>query len=107
MIDVFNQIKNPLSFILGNKYLNLGVTHTDKEINRKIKVYRNIGISKLEEKLQKIEKEGLSNESSDILEALIKNKNLKRDGGAFSFDELVTEFTGFYMAGTDTTARLT
>ena len=44
---------NPIALLLGPKYLDLGVTKFDKELNRRIKVFNAWGKDYLQRKINK------------------------------------------------------
>ena len=55
MIDLINdvniQAKNPLSIIFGPKYLNIGVTKTDRYINERIALLDGWGQSYVDKRI--------------------------------------------------------
>ena len=73
LVDTISQGTDPLGLLLGEKFLNLGIRQKDKETNRKIKVYREVGKEFVKKRLDEMRKsENL--EARDILSSLYKNK---------------------------------
>lgn len=49
--DVTVQSYKPLSLLLGTKFLDLGISKTDQDINRRIRILRALASEKLQKRL--------------------------------------------------------
>jgi len=52
--DVVQQAFDPIPFIFGFGFLNLGLRSKDRDINRRIRLFREWGLSFIKAKVQKV-----------------------------------------------------
>ena len=97
--------------VFGAKFLDLGVREKDRDLNRRLKLYKEWGHKivneRVEEVKEKIAKEGDSETSNDLIEAIIRT-SLKKKGKRkriYNYESIFDEFNTFFLAGFDTVSN--
>ena len=104
------QRRDPLYFLFGQKFLELGIRKMDREMNRKVAVYEAWGKGVVEGKIKEIkaraEKGGLGEKPSNLIEAIVMDslKAKKEDELLYDEQSIFDEFRTFFFAGVDTTS---
>ena len=111
MLDEFiDQMLEPISLVLGQSFLKMGLRARDRQINRKIQSYNRWGASFMQKKLRNLESLNDQENPKDLIQAILAhNKECELKGhleDVYSADDLLDEFKIFMVAGTDTTSHL-
>ena len=95
--------------IFGVKFLNLGIRKKDRDLNRKLKLYKVWGYELIRKKFSKIKKNMRRKKqpasSHNLIEALIRNSLKKKknsDEFRYTYKNIFDEFNTFFLAGFDT-----
>ena len=104
------QITDLSHILFGVKYLELGLRAKDREVNRRVQLFRAWGkkflMERVEEAKVKIEK-GEIGEKVDLIEAITRNSMKEKKEGelAYTPEDILNEFATFFVAGVDTTSN--
>lgn len=113
MNELFYQTIDPVSIILGVKFVELGLREKDRRCNKKLKAFREFVTNFVHNRLYEIEQEiankGSITEAKDLIEAFYLEageEGVKEKKKEF-VDNLINDFANLYTAGTDTTEHAT
>lgn len=91
------------------RIVDYGLRKTDRELKRKIKLYKAWGKKITEKRVEEIEakiEKGEIKKPSDLLEALVFNRHKDgKESSVYNEKALFDEFNIFFLAGTDTTSN--
>ena len=98
-------------FLLGLKFINLGIRKKDRVLNRKIAIYEAWGKKVIEDKIagikDKAERGELGKKPNDLIEAIVRNSMKEKKENELGYDNqsIFDEFRTFFFAGVDTTSN--
>ena len=69
-LDITEQCCDPLYYIFGKRYLDLEFTDKRRNLNKKLKKYKEWGINFIRERLEEIREEHHNKEPTNIIEAI-------------------------------------
>lgn len=74
--DISKQAMMITTFVFGPRHLGWGLTPFDREVNRRLKLYKKWGLAYIEKKIQqaknKLKTDGNLGPAEDIIEALVR-----------------------------------
>lgn len=108
MMQTREQTVSPWFLLFGAKFFNWGLRKLDRDVNRKIEIFKQFALDIVGSRVKELKEKKFKREdkaSGDLLEELYLSKALDNDKSEDNFDhlELVEEFCGFFLAGTETT----
>ena len=100
-----------LQFILGARFIKLGLREKDRVMNRKTSIYDAWGRKVVEDKItaikEKAERGELGKKPKDLIEAIVRNSMKEKKENELGYDNqsIFDEFRTFFFAGVDTTSN--
>ena len=110
MADLTLQLSDFGHILFGIKYLQLGLKTKDREVNRRIQLFQAWGNKFLTERVEeakgKIAK-GEMGQKVNLIEAITMNSMKEKKEGELTYtpEDILGEFTNFFIAGVDTTSN--
>ena len=94
--------------LFGAKFFDCGLRKIDRDINRKIVVFKKFAMDIVASRVKELKEKNFKREdkaAGDLIEELYLSKALDsaKDDETFDHLELIEEFCGFFLAGTETT----
>eukprot|EP01017_Pseudomicrothorax_dubius_P028102 TRINITY_DN3319_c0_g1_i2.p1 TRINITY_DN3319_c0_g1~~TRINITY_DN3319_c0_g1_i2.p1 ORF type:complete len:513 (-),score=110.17 TRINITY_DN3319_c0_g1_i2:50-1588(-) len=99
-------IRNPLSFIFGQKILTYNLTANDRKVNGHSAALKELGRKTIENRKKEESKAYSKDEGRKDLLDFILNYNEKNKDNQLSNDEIIDTFITLFLAGMDTTGHL-
>lgn len=104
----FSIIMTPISFLFGQDFAMKGWLKPHRELKVELKEFREFCVKVVENKIEEFEqlyKDGKECEGKSMIEIFFQQRRLNKDD-ALSNEEIVNEFSTFFLAGMDTTGHL-
>lgn len=98
--DTVIQERSIRYFLFGLKLLEAGLFRGDRDINRRITLFKTMAKDLIEKRLAQ-----MPQEEGTVLQAIYERGLLNAEDG-YTVEQLIDEFMVFFVAGTDTTAHL-
>ena len=100
LLDIIQETLSPLHLIFGTKFVHANLLAKHRKLNREIVNMRKFGKRMIEEEIN-VEKN-----SENFLKLLLDQRSAPNSEGGMTDEHIISEFIGFFAAGTDTTAHL-
>lgn len=96
------------TLLFGKEFASLGLRAKDRDINRRLKIFKEFAMVLVKEKIEELKSSGFKagdKKNGNLIEELYLANSLSGTGSedVLDFGELIDEFCGFFFAGTDTT----
>ena len=89
--ELITQRQDPLYFLLGPKFLELGIRKKDRQMNRKVALYEAWGKKDVRDKVSEVkakaERGELGEKPHDLIEAIVMNSLKEKKGDELVYDD--------------------